>query len=192
MSPALPLHVPPPWPRGVPPASPLGVPPTSPLGVPPASPPSVPHASPLSVTPASPLSVPPASPLVVLPALPLPAPPPSPCHVPPSLTLRPDLPLPACFSRLRLPFWGPPFSAPFMAWSLPLATSLHRFFHFSLFVPVLPSCGSLVLGPSHVWPYRHGDTGTACTSTALWDLSAHGNKAYSPQTDGSAVCRYAY
>ena len=71
----------------------------------------------------------------------------------------------------------PPFSAPFSAWSLPLATSLHRFFHFSIFVPVLPSCGSLILGPSHVWPYRHGDTGTACTSTALWDLSAIGNKA---------------
>ena len=32
------------------------------------------------------------------------------------------------FSRLRLPFRGPLFSAPFMAWSLPLATSLHRFF----------------------------------------------------------------
>ena len=47
-------------------------------------------------------------------------------------------------------------------------------------------------GFSRVWSYGQGDTGTACTSTALWDLSAHGNKAYSPQTDGSAVCRYAY
>ena len=45
---------------------------------------------------------------------------------------------------------------------------------------------------SHVWPYQQGDTGTACTSTALWDLSAHGNKALSPQTDVSVVCRYAY
>ena len=36
------------------------------------------------------------------------------------------------------------------------------------------------------------DTGTACTSTSLWNLTAHGNKAFSPQTDGSAVCRYAY
>ena len=94
-----------------------------------------------------------------------------------SLAAQAGPPSTSVVSCLRLPFRGAPFSAPFSAWSLPLATSLHRFFHFSNFVPVSPSCSSLILGPSHIWPYRHGDTGTACTSTALWDLSAIGNEA---------------
>ena len=47
-------------------------------------------------------------------------------------------------------------------------------------------------GPSIVSSFECRDTGTACTSTSLWNLTAHGNKAFSPQTDGSAVCRYAY
>ena len=90
------------------------------------------------------------------------------------------------------PLQGSPVFCSFHGLVSPTGHLLTPFFHFSLFVPVSPSCGSLILGPSHVWPYRHGDTGTACTSTALWDLLAHGNKVYSPQTDGSAVCRYAY
>ena len=47
------------------------------------------------------------------------------CRLLPRSACRPP---PACFSRLRLPFRGALFSAPFLAWSLPLATSLHRFF----------------------------------------------------------------
>ena len=49
-----------------------------------------------------------------------------------------------------------------------------------------------IRGPSIVSSFGCRDTGTACTSTSLWNLTAHGNKAFSPQTDGSAVCRYAY
>ena len=49
-----------------------------------------------------------------------------------------------------------------------------------------------IRGPSIVSSFECRDTGTACTSTSLWNLTAHGNKAFSPQTDGSAVCRYAY
>ena len=49
-----------------------------------------------------------------------------------------------------------------------------------------------IKGPSIVSSFECRDTGTACTSTSLWNLTAHGNKAFSPQTDGSAVCRYAY
>ena len=49
-----------------------------------------------------------------------------------------------------------------------------------------------IRGPSIVSSFACRDTGTACTSTSLWNLTAHGNKAFSPQTDGSAVCRYAY
>ena len=49
-----------------------------------------------------------------------------------------------------------------------------------------------IRGPSIVSSFQCRDTGTACTSTSLWNLTAHGNKAFSPQTDGSAVCRYAY
>ena len=49
-----------------------------------------------------------------------------------------------------------------------------------------------IRGPSVVSSFGCRDTGTACTSTSLWNLTAHGNKAFSPQTDGSAVCRYAY
>ena len=49
-----------------------------------------------------------------------------------------------------------------------------------------------IRGPSIVSSFECRDTGTACTSTSLWNLTAHGNKALSPQTDGSAVCRYAY
>ena len=49
-----------------------------------------------------------------------------------------------------------------------------------------------IRGPSVVSSFECRDTGTACTSTSLWNLTAHGNKAFSPQTDGSAVCRYAY
>ena len=67
-----------------------------------------------------------------------------------SLAAQAGPPSASVVSRLRLPFRGSPFSAPFSAWSLPLTTSLHRFFHFSIFVPVSPSCGSLILGPSHV------------------------------------------
>ena len=49
-----------------------------------------------------------------------------------------------------------------------------------------------IKGPSIVSSFECRDTGTACTSTSLWNLTAHGNKAFSPQTDGSSVCRYAY
>ena len=49
-----------------------------------------------------------------------------------------------------------------------------------------------IRGPSIVSSFECRDTGTACTSASLWNLTAHGNKAFSPQTDGSAVCRYAY
>ena len=70
------------------------------------------------------------------------------------------------------------FFCSFLGLVSPAGHLLTPVFLFSIFFfPVSPSCGSLVLGPSHVWPYRHGDTGTACTSAALWDLSAIGNKA---------------
>ena len=78
--------------------------------------------------------------------------------------------------RLPLPFGGVFFSARFLTWPFPLATSLDRFF-------LLRSSRSrLRVAPSswvfsHVWPYRHGDTGTACTSTGHRDLSAIGNEA---------------
>ena len=69
-------------------------------------------------------------------------------------------PLPGC------PF----FSAPFLAWSLPLATSLHRFFT-SLFLFRSRLCvAPLILGPSHVWPYRHG---------------GHGHRVYFPPPSGT-------
>ena len=45
-----------------------------------------------------------------------------------SLAAQAGPPSASVFSRLRLPFRGALFSAPFLAWSLPLATSLHRFF----------------------------------------------------------------
>ena len=45
-----------------------------------------------------------------------------------SLAAQAGPPSSSVFSRLRLPFKGALFSAPFLAWYLPLATSLHRFF----------------------------------------------------------------
>ena len=80
-----------------------------------------------------------------------------------------------------------------------LARLFSRFAFASLAALVTP-LSSAARPPSPLrWPPGSGfsrvcarDTGTACTSTALWNLTAHGNKAFSPQTDGSAVCRYAY
>ena len=93
-----------------------------------------------------------------------------------SLAAQAGPPSASVFSRLPLPFRGA-FFCSFLGLVSPTGHLLTPVFLFSIFFPVSPSCGSLVLGSSHVWPYRHGDTGTACTSTALWDLSAIGNKA---------------
>ena len=67
--------------------------------------------------------------------------------------------------------------------------SLSPFFH-------IPSGSRLRVTPSswvfsYVWPYRHGDTGTACTSTAHGTFRLLETRQYLPQTDGSAVCIYA-
>ena len=82
---------------------------------------------------------------------------------------------------------GPPFLTLFLyrllnrSWSVTAHLTSFPFVHFIH-----------IRGPSIVSSFECRDTGTACTSTSLWNLTAHGNKAFSPQTDGSAVCRYAY
>ena len=82
---------------------------------------------------------------------------------------------------------GPPFLTLFLYRLLDHSRSVTAHLAGSPFVHFVQ-----IKGPSIVSSFECRDTGTACTSTSLWNLTAHGNKAFSPQTDGSAVCRYAY
>ena len=82
---------------------------------------------------------------------------------------------------------GPPFLTLFLYRLLDHSRSVTAHLAGSPFVQFVQ-----IKGPSVVSSFECRDTGTACTSTSLWNLTAHGNKAFSPQTDGSAVCRYAY
>ena len=164
MPPSWPLRVPPPrqlpvppvWPLCVPPPRPLHVPPSWPLAVPPPRPLGGPVPEPRGIPRASPILRLPPSLLVVSHTLPLPVLPPRPRQVPPSGTLHRSAPFPRGLRLLdRLG-----------------RNSLHRRGFSPLAFVRCPGRGFY-----RAWPYGQGDTGTACTSTALWDLSAHGNKA---------------